>query len=167
MCMQLHLRVLQLVFVFFFLLYFFSCMKRARICCQPIKNRTHIDAIDWFYFSIEFWRHVLMCIGGCSSGGGGGAIFIVSYIYYRPQLFQTSLTLTHWDTHESTATTAHSQPATIDGMRKTQPAICITYAMFRLWIVALSLDKFWMFGNLVYEWHLFDFRFWILHFAID
>lgn len=76
--------VCNCIYEFFHFLYEAS----AGICCQPIKNCTHIDAIDWFYFSIQFWRHVLMCIGG-------GAIFIASYIYYRPQLFQTSLNLTH------------------------------------------------------------------------
>lgn len=79
-CVQLHLRVLQLLYE-----------TSAYICCQPIKNHTHIDAIDWFFFVVvqfNFDDMFCMCIGG-------GAIFIASYIYYRPQLFQTSLNLTH------------------------------------------------------------------------
>lgn len=40
-----------------------------------------------FIFNSVFRRHVLMCIGG--------AIFIASYIHYRPQLFRTSLSFSH------------------------------------------------------------------------
>lgn len=111
--------------------FFNFCMRREseHICCQPIKNRTHIDAIDWFFFllSIQFWRHVLMCIGG-------GAIFIASYIYYRPQLFQTLLNLTESQTQEKPAIESKTEKYTVPASQ-----LYVTYAMFRLWIVALSV----------------------------
>lgn len=33
--------------------YFLNMLMQKGICCQPIKNRTHIDAIDWFHFQFN------------------------------------------------------------------------------------------------------------------
>lgn len=54
---------------------FLKHFEKPSICCQPIKNRIHIDAIDWFHFqfSVDDMFRCMWC-----ALAGERAIFIAA-----------------------------------------------------------------------------------------
>lgn len=117
------------------------------------------DAIDWFFFLQIFQfsvrRHVLICIGG--------AIFIALYIYYRSWLFQnvSSVWVTHI-THAYTITRFKREKLEVSGSATWHlcnvPSLNLSHCQLAaLFFLSSVIPKdFWMFVNLVYDWHLFD-----------